>query len=155
MTKYESLTLWLSGSALLVAVTAIILSAISYFSNKRSNRATLLHQVKNSIDDAKNQVENRTVEMAELGSKETRSEDEERQYQTLVAVHESSFEKVLNAYEDGCQKYYAKLIIRKEFRKSYFGDIRDYVEHFEDKFIGPATRYLYILKAYDEWHKPK
>ena len=155
MTKYELMTLWISGSAGFVAVLAMILSMISYFSNKRSNKATLLHQVKNSIDDAKTQLENRTVEMSELQSKKKKTADEERQYETLLAVHESSLEKVINAYEDGCQKYYAKLIIQEEFKKSYFGDIRDYVENFEDKFTGPVTRYSYILKAYNEWHKPE
>ena len=155
MTKYEIMTLWISGSAAFIAVLSILLSIVSYFSNKRSNKATLLHQVKNSIDDAKTQLENRTENIAPLKSKKKRTADEEREYQTLLGVYESSLEKVINAYEDGCQKYYAGLIIKKEFKKSYFGDIRGYVENFEDKFTGPVTRYSYILKAYNEWHKPK
>jgi len=155
MTKYEIITLWVSGLAALVATSSMFVSAKSYFSNKRSNKATLLHQVKISIDDAKTQLENRTEKIAPLKSKKKRTAEEEREYQTLLGVYESSLEKVINAYEDGCQKYYANLIIKKEFKKSYFGDIRNYVENFEDKFTGPVTRYSYILKAYNEWHKPK
>lgn len=155
MTKHEILTLWVSWSAAFIATLSMILSVISYFSNKRSNKATLLHQVKTSIDDAKTQLENRTEKIAPLQAKKKRTADEDREYQTLLGVYESSLEKVINAYEDGCQKYYASLIIKKEFKKSYFGDIRDYVENFEDKFAGPVIRYTYILKAYNEWHKPK
>lgn len=154
MTKYEIITLWVSGSAAFLAALAILVSTLSYFFNKRSNKATLLHQVKLSIDDAKTQLENRTEKIAPLKSKKKRSADGEREYQTLLGVYESSLEKVINAYEDGCQKYYANLIIKEEFKKSYFGDIRDYVENFEDKFTGPVTRYTYILEAYNKWHKP-
>ena len=155
MTEYEITALWVSGSAVVIAVLSMLVSAKSYFSNKRSNKATLLHRVKTSIDDAKTQLENRTENIAPLKSKRKRTAEEEREYQTLLGVYESSLEKVINAYEDGCQKYYANLIIKAEFKKSYFGDIRDYVENFEDKFTGPVTRYSYILKAYNEWHKPK
>jgi len=153
MTKYEILTIWVSGSAGFIAIASIFVSVKSYLSNKRSNKATLLHQVKISIDDAKTQLENRTEKIAPLQSKKNRTADEEREYQTLLSVYESSLEKVINAYEDGCQKYYSNLIIKEEFKKSYFGDVRDYVENFEGKFTGPVTRYSYILKAYAEWHK--
>jgi len=155
MTKHEILTLCISGGAALVATISMVVSAISHFSNKRSTRAGLLHQVKTSIDDAKTQLENRTERIAPLKAKRQRTEDEEREYQTLLGVYESSLEKVINAYEDGCQKYYSNLILKDEFKKSYFGDIRNYVESFEDKFTGPVTPYTYMLKAYNEWHKPR
>lgn len=155
MTQYETIALWVSGMAAFIAALSMLTSVISYLSGKKSNKATLLHQVKMSIDDAKTQLENRTEKIAPLQSKKKRTADEEREYQTLLGVYESSLEKVINAYEDGCQKYYANLILKEEFKKSYFGDIRDYVENFKDKFTEPVTRYTYILKAYNEWHKPK
>lgn len=154
MTPHEHLTLWISGAAAVVAALSLIISILGYFLNRRSNKAALLHQVKTSIDDAKTLMENRTVEMAPLTSKKKRTADEERQLETLKSVFESSLEKVINAYEDGCQKYCANLVLRTEFKKSYFGDIRDYVERFKDEFTGPVTRYTYILRLYREWHKP-
>ncbi len=155
MTKYEVLTLWISGIAAGIATLSLIISIFGYFLNRRSNKAALLHQVKMSIDDAKTQLENRTVEISPLSSKKKRTADEDRQLTTLQTVYESSLEKVINAYEDGCQKYFAGLILKDEFKRSYFGDIRDYVEKFQDKFTGPVTRYTYVLKLYNQWHKPK
>ena len=154
MTSNEKITLLISAIAAGIAALSLLISILGYFLNRRSNKAALLHQVKTSIDDAKTLMENRTVEMAPLSSKKKRTADEERQLDTLKSVYESSLEKVINAYEDGCQKYCANLILKKEFKKSYFGDIRDYVEQFEDKFTGPVTRYTYILRLYREWHKP-
>lgn len=154
MTIYEKLTLCISGLAVVVAIISLIVSILSSKSNKRSTKAALLHQVKTSIDDAKTQLENRTERIAPLKAKRQRNADEEREYQSLISVYESSLEKVLNAYEDGCQKYYANLILKDEFRKSYYNDVRNYVENFESKFTGPVTPYTYILKLYQEWHKP-
>lgn len=154
MTPNEKITLWLSVIATGTAVLSMIISISGFFLNRRSNKAALLHQVKTSIDDAKTSMENRTVEMSSLTSKKDLTAEETLQLETLQTVYESSLEKVINAYEDGCQKYYANLILKKEFKKSYFSDIRKYVEEFEAKFTGPVTKYTYILRLYREWHKP-
>lgn len=138
-----------------IAGLSMFISVVALMWNKKSNKAQLLHQVKNSIDTAKTQVENISMQMSELAAKKKRSADEQRQLDTMLKIQDSAFEKVLNAYEDGCQKYKGNLILRKEFKKSYFEDIREYVHRFQNKFSGPLTSYQYMLDLYNEWHKVK
>ena len=156
MTTYEKIAVIISALALSVSLISLIISFISSRSNKRLSKAALLHQVKKSIDDAKTQVENKTESIAKLQAKKRRTAEEETEYQTLLSVHKSSLEKVINSYEDGCQKYYSDLILKDEFKQAYFSDIRLYVESLATEFFSePATKYTYILKAYHEWHNPK
>lgn len=136
-----------------VALVALMISVIAYFSTVKSNKAALLHQVKNSIDNAKTQLENLTLELSILTSKSKLTADEERQLNIQKTVYESGLEKVLNAYEDGCQKYKSKLILQDEFKNSYYGDIRRYVEEFTEKFTGPVTEYTHMISLYRKWHK--
>ncbi len=137
------------------ALVALVISVITYFSTVKSNKAALLHQVKNSIDDAKTHLANLTLELSTLQSKSKLTADERRQLSIQISVYESALEKLLNAYEDGCQKYISKLILKAEFKKSYYGDIRRYIEEFTEKFTGPVTEYTHMISLYKEWHKVK
>jgi len=145
---------WLTIISLVFSLIAIVISCAAYFANKRSSKAALLHQVKNSVDSAKTQVENVGIKLAHLSAKSGLTQDEGQELTNLKIIFDSSVEKVLNAYEDGCQKYEADLILRDEFKKSYFEDIREYVAKFPEKFSPPLTRYTYITKLYTLWHKP-
>lgn len=150
---------------IIISVLALIVSgatgaAMLYLNDRFNkatilfNKATILQEVKRSIDNAKTQVENMSLAFLPISSKENPTPDEKKQKEAFKAIYDSAFEKVLNAYEDGCQKYYADLILRDEFKRSYFGDIRKYVEEFSDKFSEPVTCYTYMLRLYKEWYRP-
>lgn len=155
MSEFESLYLTLTVAIGVVSLIALIVSVFTYFSTSKANKAALLHQVKISIDDAKTQLENMTLELAELQSKKSLTADEKRKLSIQESVYESALEKLLNAYEDGCQKYKSNLILKTEFKRSYHSDIRKYIEAFEEKFSGPLTEYAHMLHLYNEWHKMK
>ena len=140
--------------SIVISMVALVISGIALYWGNRFSKATVLQQIKQSIDNAKTHVEAVSLAISPIISKEQPTNDEKRQKEDLQRIYDSAFEKVLNAYEDGCQKYYAHLVLKQEFRRSYFSDLRDYVEEFPDKFSEPITRYTYILKLYKEWHKP-
>ena len=145
---------WIAIFAVIISFMSLIISLASYIWTKRASKAALLNDVKRSIDDAKTQMEHITLKLAPLEANENKTDNETREFDIQKTVHESSLEKVLNAYEYGCQKYCANLILKDEFKKTYFLDIREYVQAFEDKFTGPLTRYTYIIRLYNEWHTP-
>lgn len=139
-------------------IATIIIAIISFFAlyeSKNSSKASLLHQVKNSINDAKTQIENLTLELSELRSKKKLTADEQRQKDIQEKIFESAIEKLLNVYDDACQKYFANSIPKNEFKKSYFNDIRKYIESFPEKFQEPLTEYNFMLRLYTKWHKVK
>jgi len=138
---------------LVATVLIAFISFFALFTSKNSSKAALLHQVKISINDAKTQIENLTLQLSELKSKKTLTADEKRQKDIQEKIYESAIEKLLNTYDDGCQKYFANSISKKEFKKSYFNDIRKYIESFPNKFQEPLTEYNYMLKLYKNWHK--
>lgn len=155
MSKFESLYLEITIAIGVVSFIALIISIFTYFATSKANKAALLHQVKISIDDAKTQLENMTLKLAELQSKKSLTADEKRKLTIQESVYDSALEKLLNAYENGCQKYKSNLILKDEFKRSYHSDIRKYIEAFEDKFSGPLTEYSHMLYLYNEWHKIK
>ena len=138
---------------LIATILIAIISLFALFENRKSSKASLLHQVKNSIDDAKTQIENLTLQFSELKSKKKLTADEERQKEIQNTIYNSAIEKLLNAYEDGCQKYFANDIVKEEFKKSYHSDIREYVENFSEKFREPLTKYNFMLRVHKEWYK--
>ena len=155
MTAFEKKYLIIVGITALIAFVSLIISILVGFFNRRHNRATLSVQLKSAIDTAKNDASRLQVDMSPLRSKNKRTADEQRQLDDLKKIHDAAFEKVLNCYEDSCQRYLNKQVDRGEFRKSYFHDIREYIDHFPELFTEPATRFYSMLQVYREWHKPK
>jgi hypothetical protein len=144
----------LSTIATVISVLAFAHSIWTRYSANKFNKATILQSVKITIDNAKTQLESLSVQLVPINAKKNLTTEEQRQKESYKKIYESAIEKVLNAYEDGCQKYYANLILKEEFKRSYFSDIRKYIEEFPNKFSEPITRYTYMLKLYKEWHKP-
>jgi ABC-type phosphate/phosphonate transport system ATPase subunit len=151
----ESLSLFQKIYLSVIIVSAIIssISLIVIISSKNQGKASLLHQVRNSIDGAKTHVEQLKFEIAPLKSKTSRTPDEENCFIEYQLIEKSSVEKLLNTYEDGCQKYFAGTILKRQFEKTYKNDIRRYVEAFSDKFSEPLTEYIHMVKLYKKWHK--
>ncbi|QEN95337.1 hypothetical protein F0H33_00245 [Xanthomonas translucens pv. undulosa] len=62
-------------------------------------------------------------------------------------------ERLLNAYNDGCQKFYQNQVIAQDFIDLYHQEIADYIREFKEKFSGPLTRFDAMLNYYNEKHK--
>ncbi|MDR3232087.1 MAG: hypothetical protein LBT46_00185 [Planctomycetaceae bacterium] len=154
MTHYEIIAVCISGIAAVISVVSLICSIRGQYINSRFSKATITQQIKTSVDAAKSQVEQMTVNMSSLIAKTQKTDDEQRQLEILKNAYDSTVEKVLNAYNDGCQKYFASLVLKDEFKRSYYSDIRQYVEEFNDKFTEPISAYTAMIRLYKEWHKP-
>jgi hypothetical protein len=150
MTGHETISLWLSGGALLAGLAAVIISICAYTGSQRLGRQNVLHQLKTSIDDAKDKFEQVGIELVRT----RRQPDAAREVEILEATHKARFERILNAYETACQKYQAKLVLRDEFKTSYFDDIRLFVEEEPGRFTGEFIRYRAMRAVYQEWHQP-
>lgn len=120
-------------------------------SNKLSEEYNLLvkgqveAQVSQAIRESRDKVTHFSWEL-----EKTKSKNSENALKILLSLQESN----LNAYEDGCSKYFDNKIDRSRFKKTYFEEIKNLVENLPLKktFFDPTTsRYKCILKIYKEW----
>jgi len=70
------------------------------------------------------------MQVAESKSNTNPTEDEKRALEIKNSILDSAFEKVLNAYEDGCSLFYKGKVNKKDFKEKYQLDIQDYVKRF-------------------------
>lgn len=136
-----------------VSILAILGSFYVIFQNKKQSKALVLQAIKSNIDLAKSQIESLSMELAPLKAKKSPSADEKQELDIKNQVYESALERLLNAYNDGCDKFYKKQISAQDFTDMYHQDIRTYIESFPDKFREPLTRFDKMLQYYNEYHK--
>lgn len=136
-----------------ISLLAILISFLSYLSNQKQSKKNALSKIKSNIDLAKSQIETLTMELAPLKAKNNRTNEEEQELKIKLQVYDSVIERLLNGYEDGCDKFFKKQIIKQDFIDSYHSDIRSYVEEFPEKFTEPLTRFTNTLDYYNEYHK--
>lgn len=129
-----------------VSILAVLVSVYSVCQGRRQSKATRLQGVKNNIDLAKAQLESLSMELAPLKAKKTPTADEKRELDLKLQVYESALERLLNAYNDGCDRFFKKQIDQQDFIDMYHADIRDYVEQVPDKFRPPLTRFDKIVQ---------
>lgn len=146
MSKYSWITIAISIAAL----------AISYFAYRKNStiaRDNALMNIKTNIDNSKTNYERLSMEVAALMAKKDKTQTEEEEYQIKQKILDSSFGTVMNAYDDGCTRYYKRKVNKKEFEEKYHLDIVKYVEQFPEMFAEPLTHYGKILRYYKENHK--
>lgn len=138
---------------ILISAFAVGLSLFSYFSNKKQTKKNALSKIKSNIDIAKSQIETLTMEFAPLKAKKNKTADEKREFGLKRQVLDTVIERLLNGYEDGCDKYYKNQLLKQDFVDTYHQDISAYIIAFPDKFSEPLTRFTNMLKYYNEYHK--
>jgi len=155
--NYDKIAVIISLFSLAVSIWAILSASRSSDKSDNitvtNNLETLLNTIKNNIDESKKHYESLSMEMAELKAKNQKTPEENSELILKQQILDSAFEKVLNAYEDGCEKFYNNKISKKDFSGKYHLDINDYITNFPNKFREPETRYTYMLKYYKEYFK--
>lgn len=112
-----------------------------------------LQAVKSNIDTAKAQVESTAMQLAPLKAKASLTKDQKEELTIKEQIFDSVIERLLNAYNDACQKFYKSQVPSQDFVDLYHQDIADYIREFPDKFSGPLTRFDAMLQYFHEKHK--
>ena len=133
-----------------ISFIAIVISIISFSKNNSVAKDNALENIKRNIDTAKTQYENLCMQVADLKAKTNPTEDEQKELKIKNSILDSSFEKVLNAYEDGCSLFYKRKVNKKDFKEKYQLDIQDYVTKFSDKYAEPLTSYGNVVRFHKE-----
>lgn len=136
-----------------ISLIAVIVSIWSASQSRKQSSASKLQGVKINIDLAKSQLESLSMELAPLKAKKATTADEKRELDLKLQVYEAALERLLNAYNDGCDKFFKKQIDQQDFVDMYHQDIRDYVEKVPDKFTPPITRFDKMVQYYEQRHK--
>ncbi|WP_231103666.1 hypothetical protein, partial [Xanthomonas graminis] len=141
----------------LISVVAVATSIFTAYKAKLSSTENLkqiaLQGIKSNIDAAKAQVESTAMQLALLKAKRSPTKDQKDELAIKQQVFDSMVERLLNAYNDGCQKFYKNQVIAQDFIDLYHQDIADYIREFKEKFSGPLTRFDAMLNYYNEKHK--
>jgi Zn-dependent M32 family carboxypeptidase len=143
----------LSILSIIISLIAGAVSILSYLKNNSVTKDNALTNVKLNIDTSKSHYENLCMETANLHAKKSRTADEERELELRKTICDSAFEKVLNAYEDGCDRFFKNKVNKRDFKEKYHPDIVKYVEEFPEMFSEPLTAYNEILDYYKKNHK--
>jgi len=136
-----------------ISIGALMVSSLTVYLNRKQNKSATLQHIKNNVDNAKNQIESVSMEMASVKAKKKPTADEKRELDIKNQILNSAIEKLLNAYNDGCDKYFKKQVDQKDFIDLYHKDIALYVEKFPNKFSKPLTSFDAIVKYYESYHK--
>lgn len=141
-----------------VSSIALIISIWSVINSRNSSRGAEMQFIKQNFDTAKSKVEDLMVPLAKLKAKAdagTLSPEEDNERDNLLKIITAAEERVLNALEDGCDKYFKKQVCRQDFSDRYNEDIGRYVRNYPTKFTG-LTSYQNLRKYYEQRHqRPK
>ena len=142
----------------IISIVAIVVSALSIAKAKsmseKNMRQVALQGIKAGVDSAKSQIEVLSMQIAPLKAKQSSlGKNQKEEFQIQQQALDSAVERLLNAYNDGCQKFYKHQVDTQDFIDLYHQDIADFIRAFEDKFSGPLTRFDAMLRYYNEKHK--
>lgn len=167
MTKFETIYIITCIISVLLSVVAII---ISIFTKKQTNElsqksldkadiqnlialGTIELAINERISQTRQKISDITINMAPLVSKSTKTEDENKTLEIYVKILNAEIENNINAYEEACMKYLDGKVDTVRFKKTYFTEIQQIVEHekYKKYFNTVSSRYKAILKVYQEW----
>ncbi|MCL6714178.1 hypothetical protein M8R20_45135 [Pseudomonas sp. R2.Fl] len=142
----------------IISILALGLSALSIVKAKsmseKNMRQVALQGIKSGVDSAKAQIEALSIQIAPLKAKQSPlNKSQLEEFQIKQQALDSAFERLLNAYNDGCQKFFKRQVDTQDFIDLYHQDIADYIREFESKFLPPLTRFDAMLRYYNEKHK--
>jgi hypothetical protein len=140
-----------------ISVVAVAASFYAAYKGKLASAENLkqvtLQGIKSNVDAAKAQIEAMAMQLAPLRARKSLSQDQKDELNIKSQVFDSVVERLLNAYNDGCQKFYKNQVAKQDFIDLYHQDIADYIREFEEKFSGPLTRFDAMLRYHNDRHK--
>ena len=136
-----------------ISIIAVLISIWAIYSNKEQSKKNSLDKIKSNIDLAKAQLETLTMEIASLKAKTNKTNTEEKELEIKLQIINSVIERLLNNYENGCDKFFKKQVKKQDFVDSYHNDVALYITQFPDKFTEPLTQYKNMLKYYNKYYK--
>ena len=137
---------------ILVSTPALLISAWTFFSNRKSKKRDVLRSLISEFNSAKLRVEEISLEMAPLlGKKQANSisTEEENALNILNTTMESRNDAVLNVIENCCKAYYSNQVIKKDFRNEFFKDVELFVDSHKNKYTPPFTTYPRTVEFYE------
>lgn len=159
----------INGSDVIASLSLVVSFGAVLFAKSSSTKANSIAQenlnlqhgmveleISQSIENAKSKVNDISIIMVPLVSKErlktTSSEDDE----TLELYRKNfnaAIQTLINYYDSACSKYIDGKVDKIRFKKSYKNEIRKLVENddFKEYFNTLTSSYKPILNVYSEW----
>lgn len=139
---------------LIIAITSLILSIISFYFTKANSWGNLEVSIKNMISNARKTINDISVLLipykAISGTKEY-TDIKKKEFDGYSMILNSCTEDLYNSYEQACTLYLDKKLDRKRFKKSFKDEIRVLVESDSTEFSKTDSKFRAIIKVYKEW----
>lgn len=149
--------------SLLVSIIAIIYARASSVKantiaqeNLKIQQGIVELEISQSIENAKSKVNEISIIMAPLKSKEdhkTINSEDAATLETYRKTLNAAIQSMLNCYDSACSKYIDGKVDKVRFKKTYKTEIRRLLESDDLKeYFNPLTSsYKPILSVYSEW----
>lgn len=153
----------ISSFSLIVSIGAV------FFAKSSSTKANKIAQenlnlqhgmveleISQSIENAKSSINEISIIMVPLVSKETLKNTNQQEDETLKLYRKNfnaATQTLINHYDAACSKYIDGKVDKIRFKKTYKNEIRKLVENdsFKEYFNPLTSSYKPILNVYSEW----
>ncbi len=139
------------ASATILSLIAIIISVIALINNSKKNKSDTLLILKGYINDARSNLSSVSLEIDKNATANDHTEIQN-------AAFEEAQERLLNAYETACERFFKKEIDPKDFSDNFADDITTFVQNpsFATRYFnGLYSRFYYIKKYYINYIEKK
>lgn len=131
----------------IISLLAIFISWWSLITNGRKNKNDTLLTIKTLIDSARDNV----IKTTAIVSNMNESSDQKMKDVRSALIDESK-ERILNAYNLACERFFSGAVEKKDFENNFSSDIRQYMEDddYKSYFTEPFTKFGFMNKFYKE-----
>jgi len=93
------------------------------------------------------------MQLAPLKAKKNATADEKRELEIKQQVLEAAIERMLNAYESGCDSFFKGEVNKQHFINMFNTDLAQHIDNFEEKFTGTFTSFESMVKYCKQYIK--
>ncbi len=139
------------ASATVLSLIAIVISIIALSNNSKKNKNDTLLILKGYINDARSNLSSVSLEIDKSTTANNPTEIQS-------AAFEEAQERLLNAYNTVCERFFKKEVDPKDFSDNFADDITTFVQNssFATKYFnGLYSRFYYIKKYYTNYIERK
>lgn len=124
----------------IISIIAIVISLISLYQSNKSAHGQIEIDIRNMITSARNRYEDLVLD--------------NRDNDIYILIVKSSLENLINVYDEACSKYLDNKVDKKRFKKLYYTEIKNLVEHKETKpyYDTITSKFQDTIKVYKEWN---
>ena len=136
---------------LFIGATGAIVAIATYLHSKSKSKDDGLEKLVEKIRKANTVVEEKASQIEQLTNGVSHSNETES---LLLDELNIKIHSLLGIYNEVCLKFYHGKLRTEDFKIAFHEDIKDQYEGYRDLIEAIDTRYSYLIRYYNEHHRP-